>query len=304
MGNKVLITGGTGLIGRKLVETLLAKKYDVAILARKYTTIKNVEVFLWDVENEQIDARCLENVRVVIHLAGASVVDEKWSTERKQEIIDSRVNSTKLLYKTIQAQETNLVKTFISASAVGFYGDCGEEILTEESPVGYGFLADCCQLWEQSVEEGEKLGLRVVKLRTGIVLSTEGGALPSFDKPIRMFVGSALGTGKQWTPWIHIDDMVGMYIESLTNSTMSGSYNATAPFPVSNKEMTRLIANELHHPFWPLKVPRKALELLMGERTDAILMSSNTSAQKILDAGFKFKFTRLPEALNALYQHE
>lgn len=302
MGNKVLITGATGLIGRKLIAELLAKDYQVAILTRSPTEIKNVEVFLWDVKKQQIDNRCLDNVQAIIHLAGAPVIEEKWSPERKQEIIDSRVDSTKLLYNTILDQKKNIVKSFISASAVGFYGDCGHEILTEASPSGYGFLADCCKLWEQAVDEGENLGLRVVKLRTGIVLSMEGGALPSFDKPVKMFVGSALGTGKQWTPWIHIDDMVAMYVESLTNHTMSGSYNASAPFPVTNKEMTRQIAKQLHKPFWPVKVPRSVIELLMGERTDAILMSSNTSAQKILDAGFNFKFTRLPEALEALYR--
>ncbi|MET4081324.1 uncharacterized protein (TIGR01777 family) [Pedobacter sp. UYP30] len=301
MENKVLITGGTGLIGRKLIDALLATNYQVAVLARKPTKIKSADVFLWDVEKQQIDETCFENVHTIIHLAGAPVVEEKWTTARKQAIINSRVDSTKLLYNSIRNQKDSMVKNFISASAVGFYGDCEDEILTEERAPGYGFLADCCKLWEQAVEEGEKLGFRVVKLRTGIVLSTKGGALPSFDKPIKMFVGAALGTGKQWTPWIHIDDLVAMYVESLTNPTITGSYNACAPFPVTNKEMTRQIAKQLHRPFWPIKVPKKAIELLMGERAEAILMSSNTSAQKILDAGFNFKFARLADALKNLY---
>ena len=303
MNEKVLITGATGLIGKKLVAALKAKNYEVAILARQQTEVGHVEVFLWDVEKQQIDNKCMEGVKTIIHLAGAPVVEEKWTEKRKQEIINSRVDSAKLLFKTIEEQQGSSVKTFISASAVGFYGDCGGEILTEDSEPGYGFLAECCKVWEQAAEKGEKMGIRVVKLRTGIVLSTEGGALPSFEKPIKMFVGAPLGTGKQWTPWIHVEDMVNMYVESVVNMKMQGSYNASAPFPVTNTEMTKQIANHLHRPVWPIDVPKKAIELLLGERAEAILMSSNTSAQKILDAGFRFKFTRLPEALRDLYSN-
>lgn len=301
MNEKILITGATGLIGKQLVSALQDKGYQLAILAREPTEMKDVEVFLWDVKKQQIDKACIHGVKTVIHLAGAPVVEERWTEKRKQEIIDSRVDSAKLLYKTIKAQKDSIVKTFISASAVGFYGDCGGEILKEDSERGFGFLAECCKLWEQAAEEGEKMGFRVVKLRTGIVLSAKGGALPSFEKPIKMFVGAPLGTGKQWTPWIHVEDMVNMYVESVENLTMHGSYNASAPFPVTNKEMTKQIAKQLHRPIWPINVPEKAIELLMGERAEAVLMSSNTSAQKILDAGFSFKFTRLPEALKNLY---
>lgn len=219
----------------------------------------------------------------------------------KKQIIDSRVKSTDLLFKTIKSKPDHQLKSFISASAVGFYGDCGDEILTEESPNGYGFLAECCKLWEDAVDQGKKLSLRIVKLRAGIVLSNHGGALPQLDKPVKLFAGAALSTGKQWTPWLHINDMVEMYIGAIENLKMEGCYNACAPFPVTNKALTKAIAKQLHRPVWPIKVPKKALELLLGERVEAVLMSNNTSAQKILDAGFKFKFTHLEDALKDLY---
>ncbi|WP_316831416.1 TIGR01777 family oxidoreductase [Pedobacter aquatilis] len=299
MAKKILITGATGLVGVVLKEKLLSTGYEVNTLSRKP---EGKNAFQWDVYKQQIDPESLSGVDAVIHLAGEPVADKKWTKERKKQIIDSRVKSTELLFKTIKESKNHNIKSFISASAVGYYGDCGDEILTEESPNGFGFLAECCKLWEQAVDEGKKLSLRVVKLRTGIVLSKAGGALPQLDLPVRLFAGAAIGTGKQWTPWLHNDDMVNMYIEAIENIKMEGNYNACAPFPVTNKALTKAIARQLHRPFWPLNVPKAAIELLMGERVEAVLMSNNTSAQKLLDAGFKFKFTRLEEALADIYK--
>ncbi|WP_316801072.1 TIGR01777 family oxidoreductase [Pedobacter frigidisoli] len=300
MATKILITGATGLVGTQLKKKLLKQGYEVNTLSRKQSNDPNN--FIWDVYKGTIDSTCIEGVEAIIHLAGEPVAEKKWTDERKQQIIDSRVKSTELIFNTLKSNPNHQIKSFISASAVGYYGDCGEEILTEESPAGFGFLAECCKLWENAVDEGKKLGLRIVKLRTGIVLSTKGGALPQLDQSVRLFVGSSLGTGKQWTPWLHVDDMVDMYIEAIGNLEMEGAYNACAPFPQTNEALTRAIAKQLHRPFWPLKVPKKAIELLMGERAEAVLMSSNTSAQKILNAGFKFKFIHLNEALADLYQ--
>ncbi|PWS27447.1 TIGR01777 family protein [Pedobacter yonginense] len=299
MVKKILITGATGLVGKALKKQLVKQGYEVNTLSRKKTGEPNT--FFWDVYKGTIDEACLNGVDSIIHLAGEPVVDKKWTEERKQQIIDSRVKSTQLLFKTIRSKPDHQVKSFVSASAVGFYGDCGDEILTEETPNGYGFLAECCKLWEDAVDEGKKLSLRVVKLRTGIVLSRAGGALPQLDLPVRFFAGSAIGTGKQWTPWLHLDDMVGMYIFAVENLNTAGSYNACAPFPVTNYGLTKAIAKQLHRPFWPVKVPKFALHALMGDRADAVLMSSNTSAQKLLNAGFKFKFTQVEDALKDLY---
>ncbi|MDY0903571.1 TIGR01777 family oxidoreductase [Pedobacter sp. CFBP9032] len=300
MAKKILITGATGLVGTELKKRLLNEGHEINTLSRKKSS--DPGNFVWDVYKGEIDANCLNGVDAIIHLAGEPVAEKKWTDERKKQIIDSRVQSTELLFKALKLKPEHQVKSFISASAVGFYGDCGEEILTEESPNGYGFLAECCKLWEDAVDQGKKLSLRVVKLRTGIVFSNDGGALPQLDKSVRLFVGAPIGSGKQWTPWLHIDDMVGMYIYALENSGLESSYNACAPFPVTNEGLTKAIAKHLNRPVWPIKVPRKAIELVMGERAEAVLMSNNTSAQKILDTGFKFKFTHLDDALADLYQ--
>lgn len=299
MAKKILITGASGLVGTALKKHLQAKGYEVNTLSRKSS--KDPNNFTWDVYKGTIDTNCITGVDAVVHLAGEAVADKKWTPERKQQIIDSRVKSTELLFNTIKSNPNHQIKCFVSSSAVGYYGDCGDEILTEESQNGYGFLAECCKLWEDAVDEGKKLSLRIVKLRTGIVLSTEGGALPQLAQPIKLFAGAALGTGKQWTPWLHIDDMVEMYIEAIESPKMEGNYNACASFPVTNKALTKAIAKHLHRPVWPINVPKVVLNLLLGERTEAVLMSSNTSAQKILDAGFKFRYTHLDEALKALY---
>lgn len=299
MGKKILITGATGLIGKAVQKQLLNKGYTINTLSRK--TNNGPNSFIWNIDKGIIDQDAFNGVDTIIHLAGEPVADKKWTDERKKQIIDSRVKSTELLFNTIKLLPGHQIKTFISASAVGFYGDCGDEILTEESKNGYGFLAETCRLWEHAVDQGKKLSLRVVKLRTGIVLSNDGGALPQLDKPVKLFAGSALGTGKQWTPWIHLTDMVQMYIEAIENFKMEDSYNACAPFPVTNTTLTKSIAKHLHRPFWPINVPKAALNLLLGERTEAVLMSNNTSAQKLLNTGFKFKFTHLDDALKDLY---
>lgn len=300
MVKKILITGASGLVGTELKKHLIAKGYEVNTLSRKKNS--NPNNYVWDIFKREIDSNCLKDVDSVVHLAGEPVADKKWTDEQKKLIIDSRVKSTELLYKAIKTSKNHNIKSFISASAVGYYGDCGDEILTETSANGFGFLAECCKLWENAVDEGKRLSLRVVKLRTGIVISKQGGALPQLALPVKLFVGSAIGTGKQWTPWLHNDDMVDMYVEAIENLKMEGNYNACAPFPVSNLALTKAIAKQLHRPFWPIKVPKSIVALLLGERIEAVLMSNNCSAQKLLDVGFKFKFTKIEDALKDIYK--
>lgn len=300
MVKKILITGASGLVGAELKKHLIAKGYEVNTLSRKKTNDPNN--YVWNIFKGEIDPNCLTDVDSIVHLAGEPVADKKWTNEQKKVIIDSRVKSTELLYKAIKVSENHNIKSFISASAVGYYGDCGDEILNEGSPNGFGFLAECCKLWENAVDEGKRLSLRIVKLRTGIVISKHGGALPQLALPVKLFVGSAIGAGKQWIPWLHNEDMVEMYIKAIENPKMEGNFNACAPFPVTNSALTKAIAKQLHRPFWPVRVPKIVIELLLGERVEAVLMSNNCSAQKLLDNNFKFKFTRIEDALKDIYK--
>lgn len=301
MPQKILITGATGLVGRKLIPALQQLGHDIVILSRKNNQIKGVKTFIWDVYSQKIDANCLAGVTTIIHLAGEGIADKRWTAERKQQIIDSRVLSTQLLYSTIK--ETNSqVKSFVSASAVGFYGDRGDEILTEDSASGNDFLSDCCVRWENAVDEGLKMNIRVAKIRIGLILSKEGGALAAMEKPIKFFFGAPLGNGKQWMPWIHLDDILGIFIKAVEDQEMIGAYNACAPFPVTNKLLTKSIARQLNRPVWPVNVPKFALNALLGEMSVLPLMSNNTLSKKILNKGYKFAYTNLDDALAAIYK--
>lgn len=300
MPQKILITGATGLVGSKLIPALQQLGHEINILSRKDNQIKSVKTYLWDVYAQTIDKDCLIGVHTIIHLAGEGIADKRWTAERKQQIIDSRVLSTQLLYQTIK--ETNSpIKSFVSASAVGFYGDRGDEILTEDSASGTGFLAECCMKWENAVDEGLSMNIRVAKIRIGLILSKEGGALAAMEKPIQFFVGAPLGSGKQWMPWIHLDDILCIFIKAVEDDEMIGAYNACAPFPVTNKFLTKSIAKQLNRPVWPLKVPKFALNALLGEMSILPLMSNNTLSKKILNTGYKFAYTNLDDALAAIY---
>lgn len=300
MAKNILITGATGLVGKKLIPALQALDYKIAILSRKKTDINGVQVYVWDVYKQQIDKDCLKGIDTIIHLAGEGIADKKWTKKRKKEIIDSRVLAAQLLYKTIQETKAP-VKTFISASAVGFYGDRADEVLTETSAPGDGFLADCCIAWENAATFGIELGIRVVKIRIGLILSKEDGALAAMEKPIKYFVGAPLGTGKQWMPWIHLNDIVKIFTAAVENEKMVGPYNAAAPYPVTNKLLTATIAKKLNRPVWPINVPKLALKALLGEMSILPLMSNNTLSQKLLDTGYQFEYVNLDEALEDIY---
>lgn len=301
MANQILITGATGMVGKQLIPALQALGYQVSILSRKHVTIKDVKVHLWDVYQQTIDKAAFNGIDTVIHLAGEGIGDKKWTAERKKQIIDSRVLSGKLLYKTIK--ESNApIKTFVSASAVGYYGDRGEDILSEESKCGIGFLSECCAKWEQASDEGLGLGIRVVKIRIGLILSKDGGALASMEKPIKYFVGSPLGSGKQWMPWIHLEDIVKIFIKAAEDEQMIGAYNAASPNPATNKMFTKALANKLNRPIWPFNVPAFVLKGILGEMSILPLMSNHTKADKLLQTGFEFSYTTIDKALDSIYK--
>ena len=301
MANQILITGATGMVGKQLIPALQALGYNISILTRKQTKLKDVKVYLWDIDKQTIDANALKEIDTIIHLAGEGIGDKKWTKERKKQIIASRVRSTQLLYQTIKTTNSP-VKTFISAAAVGIYGDRAEEILSEKSTYGNGFLSECCIQWEAAADEGLPLGLRVVKIRIGLILSKDGGTLTAMEKPVKYFVGSPLGNGKQWMPWIHMDDIVGIFTKAVQDEKMEGAFNACSPMPVTNKMFVKQLAKKLNRPIWPINVPKFVLKAILGEMSILPLMSTNTTAQKILDAGYLFKYVNIDAALDSIYQ--
>ena len=299
---KVLLTGASGLVGAKLIKSLLNKGFEVAVLSRTPSSFPLINAYQWDISKQEMDLKALEGVDTIIHLAGAGIADKRWTKSRKQEIIDSRVESTRLLYKSIRLTKAP-IKTFISASATGFYGDRNDEILNEESNAGSGFLAECCRQWEDAVSEGSSMGIRVVKLRIGVVLSRRGGALSELSRPVNLFVGAALGSGKQWMPWIHLKDLVSIFEKSIENHDLTGTFNACSPFPVTNLEFTKILAKKLFRPVWPIRVPSFVLKLLLGEMSSVILNSNRCNPQRIIDSGFRFRYLYLEDALNEIYKH-
>ncbi|MDB5002281.1 MAG: hypothetical protein JWQ34_506 [Mucilaginibacter sp.] len=302
MSKHILLTGGTGLLGTKLTRLLLAKGYSVSHLSRTFNNNDSrVQTYLWDVHAGQIDEHAINGVDIIIHLAGAGVAEERWTDKRKKEIIESRTKSIGLIYKLLKRKEHTVTK-IISASGSGYYGDRGDELLTETSAPGTDFLASVCLQWEHAVDAGESLGLQLLKFRTGVVLDAKGGALAKLAAPIKFGIGSPLGTGKQWVPWIHEEDVIDMYLYGIENEDLTGVYNMVAPNPVTNKQLTQAIAKELHRPLLLPKVPAFALQLLLGEMSTIVLGGTKVSAQKIEDAGFKFKYPTLTWALKEIYK--
>ena len=300
MQKHILLTGGTGLIGTQLTKALLAKGYQVSHLDRKPGKNPKVKTYLLDIDKGEIDATCINGVDTIVHLAGAGIVGKRWTDERKKEIINSRTQSIGLIYDLLK-KKNHLVKSVISASATGYYGDRADELLTEESAPGSDFLAEVCIKWEQAADAGLDTGLRVVKLRTGVVLDKNGGALPQLANPIKWGIGSPMGSGKQWMPWIHWKDVVKLYLYAIENSALKGVYNMTGPNPVTNQELTKAVAKQLRKPLWAPNVPEFVLKLILGEMRAVVMESDRTSAQKIEDAGFKFDFPELQDALKDIY---
>jgi uncharacterized protein (TIGR01777 family) len=300
MQKHILLTGGSGFIGIRLTEALLDKGYEVSHLSRSPGYNSKIKTYLWNVAKGEIDENCIIGVDTIVHLAGAGVVDRRWSDERKKEIIDSRIKSIGLIYQVLR-KKNHIVKTVISASATGYYGDRGAEMLTEDSHEGNDFLAEVCIKWEAAADEGKNWGLRIVKFRTGVVLDKDGGALPQLANPVKWGVGSPLGSGEQWMPWIHWRDVVKMYIYGIEQGTLSGVYNMAGPNPVTNKQLTKAVAQQLHKPFWAPNVPEFVLKLILGKMRIAVLESARTSSKKIEDAGFEFDYPELPGALKEIY---
>lgn len=298
----VLITGGTGLIGHRLATLLVGKGYTVNLLSRKKELPQPYnQCFLWDVDKGMLDEAALKNCDYIIHLAGEAVVDEHWSEKRKQQIIDSRVKSANLLFENLK-RIPNTVKAFISASAVGYYGSVTQSKPFEESdPPATDYLGNVCVLWEDAARQMETLNIRVVRVRTGIVLSSKGGALEKVVSMAKFASVAAVGTGKQIVPWVHIDDLCNIYIKALEDENMHGAYNAAAPAIDDNTAFSKAVAGQIKKSMLPFPAPGFTIRLLYGERADALLEGSPISSQKVQDAGFTFQHPELKEALRDVY---
>lgn len=311
----VLITGGTGMVGRALTKALLQKGYGVIVMGRGgvrdkgngageagYETrdgVVGLSFAKWNVEKQEIDAPAIAKADYIVHLAGAGVADKRWTSKRKQEIVDSRVKSGALLVHSLKSIP-NKVKAVISASAIGWYGADRVARKFEESDLAAeDFLGQTCKQWEESIEPVAVMGKRLVKFRIGIVLSTEGGALKEFIKPLQFGIASILGSGRQVISWIHIDDLVNMFIKAMEDENINGVYNAVAPLPVSNKELILTLARTRNKFYIPFPVPSFVLKMILGEMSIEILKSATVSSAKAEKAGFSFRYANINSAISS-----
>ncbi|HRO48351.1 TIGR01777 family oxidoreductase [Agriterribacter sp.] len=306
----VLITGGTGLIGNRLTGLLIEKGYRVIILTRnKKEGIKNnasnPSYATWDPAKAVINIAAVQEADYIINLAGAGIADKRWTAKRKTVIAESRVKSGELIVKALK-ENANKVKAVINASAMGWYGDDSllkkeAHAFTENMPAAPGFLGETCKAWEESIEPVTSIGKRLVKIRTGLVLSTKGGALREFTRPVRFGIAAILGSGKQMQSWIHIDDICRIYIHAIENEQLHGAYNAVAPKPVDNKSLVTDLAKKMKGSFYiVIYVPTFILKWMLGEMSAELLKGITLDGDKIRATGFRFLFPSLEAALNDL----
>lgn len=298
---KVLITGATGLIGSELVSLLLQNGISVNYLTtskNKIVNKSNYKGFYWSPEQGIIDENCLMGVDSIINLAGANI-SKRWTNSYKQEIIESRLLSSSLLFKAIKNNH-NQVKQIVSASGTSIYPNSDSIIYDENSTqVNSSFLGNVVIKWEESTDKFASLGLKVCKLRTGIVLSTKGGALVEMLKAIKLGLGASFGSGKQIQTWIHIQDIAALYYFAIKND-LDGVYNAVSPNPISNEELTIAIAKVLKKPIFMPNIPKVIMKWILGEMHELLFENRNLSSKKITDKGFVFKYKTIDEALNSI----
>ena len=300
---KILITGATGLIGKGLVSLFLDNGHSVNYLTTskgKIISKPNYFGYYWNLDKAEIDENCLINVDVIIHLAGASIA-KRWTKAYKQEIIESRINSAGLLFKTLK-NNPHQVQQIISASGTAIYPE-SDTVSYDETTKSTedNFLANVVKKWEESVDVFQKLGIKVCKIRTGVVFANNGGALPEMVKPIKMGFGATMGNGKQMQSWIHHKDLVNLYYFVFQNQ-LEGVINAVAPNPVSNAQLTKIIAKTLQKPLFLPAIPQFVMKLILGEMSFLLFSSKNVSAVKIQKLGFQFHFPTCKEAIDDLYQ--
>ncbi len=299
----ILIAGGTGLVGKRLLHFLPSDQYDITLLSRNPQNRQDgIATAKWDPNSDYIDPK-IKPADIIINLAGEGIADKLWTKKRKNQLIDSRVNSTELLNKWIQSQDQK-PELYLSASAVGYYGHRGEECLTEKSASGSEFLSQCCRFWEDAAFKVKPYVSRVVILRIGIVLSTAGGALPKML--MTRFSGflSCFGSGQQYYPWIHLDDLCHLISEAINNNTFDGVYNAVAPQEISQKAMMQEIAGALGLFKIIIPIPAFLLKIGMGEMSKVVLNSNRVIPERLMSKGFGFRFTACGTAVKDLLERK
>lgn len=295
---KILITGGTGLIGNHLTRLLQHQGFEVMYLSRKKKE-GSFKTFYWNINTNEIDDHAVSQADYIIHLAGANVAGKRWTTGYKNEILESRIKSTALLHDSMQ-RSPHHIKAVISASATGYYGHRGDEWLQEDASPANDFLGNTCVQWESAVQKIASLNKRVVLLRTGIVLAKEGGALPPLVKPIGFGIAPIFGNGRQFYPWIHINDLCHMFLHAIVNENIEGPYNAVAPEPKRYIDLMSTIAKTLGKIKINVPVPMPLLKIMMGEFVETLAFSTRCSSEKIEATGFTFRYAKLKDALQEL----
>lgn len=298
MKKNVLITGGTGFVGRSLTDLLLRNGFSVSILSRsKRQDKKDLSYYIWDIKNQTIEDAAVDNADYIIHLAGENIAGERWTEKRKKAIVASREDSIKLIHNVL-AKQNHKVSAFISASAIGIYGAInGETICKESTPPASDFLGRTCQIWEAAVDTIGQLGIRTVKVRTGLVLG-EGDGLIKKLKPIFKYrLGAPLGSGKQYMPWIYIDDLCEIYLKAINDDTVRGPYNAAIQDDTDNIAFSRTFAAVYGYKIWLPHVPAAIIKLGMGQMSKIVLTGRRVSSEKIRKTGFTFEITDIEEAL-------
>jgi uncharacterized protein len=293
----ILITGGTGLIGQALIPMLRNAGHQVRVIGRRARRNFEVPSFEWDLNSMTMDTTALDGVTHIIHLAGAGIADSRWTVARKEEIITSRVMPIKLLADTLKARGQN-IEAFVSASGIGYYGAVTTtHVYTEDDAPADDFLGKTCQLWEDAVRLFDGISSREARIRTGIVLDANGGALPKLMLPAKYGMAASLGSGRQWMPWIHIDDICRIYMKAVDDPGFSGAFNAVAPQHVTQRQMLAEISAALHKPFFLPGVPAVLLGVAMGEMAQMLAEGSRVSANRLIDAGFVFNHPDLKAAI-------
>ncbi len=301
-GQRILITGGSGAIGQRLTRQLLSRGDCEVVHLGRGGKPSNARMYHWDPQRKKIDRDALIEVDTIVHLAGAGINGSRWNDKVRREIYASRVDTAHLLIDTLRELPSHSVRKLVSASGVSYYGldEVDGHAFVESDPPGSDFLARVAKDEEQAIYAADKLGIRTVMIRTGIALMSDHGALSSFAKPVRFFVGAPLGSGRQWVNWIHVDDLVAMYIRAIKDPTMRGAYNAVAPNPVTNRQLMSEIAKTLRRPMWLPAVPGAAVRLIAGDVAEYVLKGGRVSSGAVERAGFEFKFTDVRSALEDL----